>query len=110
MDWLINWLTDLMKSLFYRMPCPAEERPEVESLLAELITIGRGDDFLSERPGYGFNIQCRHIRSIQIGQRLHDIGGLALMEWTRFKIKRKLSVQLASHLDYAWDKVGDWRA
>jgi len=106
MDWLNDWL----KEWFYRMPCPPEKRPEVENLLKELITIGKENDFLSERPGFGFSSQCRHIRTIQIGRRLHDMGGLALMEWIRFKIKRKLKVQLASHLDYAWDGVGNWKA
>ena len=110
MDRLITWFTDWLKGLFYAMPCPPDERSEVEDLLAELITIGKGDDFLSEHPGNGFNGQCRHIRTIQIGRRLHDIGGLPLMEWTRFKIKQKIKMQLASHLDYAWDGVGDWRA
>ena len=81
MDRLITWFTDWLKGLFYAMPCPPEKRPEVENLLAELITIGKGDDFLSERPGNGFNSQCRHIRTIQIGRRLHDLGGLPLMEW-----------------------------
>ena len=106
----MDWLKDWFKELFYQMPCPHEKRPEVENLLAELIVIGKGDDFLSERPGYGFNSQCRHIRSIQIARRLHDMGGLPLMDWVRFKVKRKLKAQLASHLDYAWDGVGDWKA
>jgi len=102
MDWL--------NELFMRMPCAPEKRPEVENLLAELIQIGQSDDFLSERPGQGFNSQCRHIRAMQIGKRLNDMGGMELMTWTRFKVKRKLKEQIASHLDYAWDRIGDWRA
>jgi hypothetical protein len=106
----MDWLNDWIKDLFLQMPCPQPKRPEVENLLAELIKIGQTDDFLSERPGAGFNSQCRNLRSIQIGQRLHSMGGLALMEWARFKVKRKLKAQIASHLDYAWDHVGDYRA
>ena len=106
MDWLMDWFKDL----FLKVPCPSEKRPEAENLLAELIQIGKNDDFLSERPGQGFNSQCRNVRSIQIGKRLHDLGGLPLMEWARFKVKRQLKAQIASHLDYAWDRVGDYRA
>jgi hypothetical protein len=32
------------------------------------------------------------------------------MEWARFKVKRQLKAQIASHLDYAWDHVGDYRS
>jgi hypothetical protein len=92
------------------MPCQPENRPEVQNLLTELIKIGKEDDFLSERPGQGFNSQCRNMRSIQIGKRLHDLGGLALMEWARFKVRRQIKEQIAAHLDYAWDRIGDWRA
>lgn len=106
----MNWLRDWFKELFYPMPGPPQKRPEVENLLAELVKIGQNEDFLSETPGAGFNSQCRNVRSIQIGRRLQEMGGLTLMEWVRFKVKRKLKEQIASHLDYAWDRVGDWRA
>lgn len=102
MDWL--------KEIFLSVPCAPEKKPEVENLLAELVEIGKKDDFLSERPGAGFNSQCRNVRAIQIGRRLNDLGGMELMEWARFKVKRRLKAQLASHLDYAWDGVGPWRA
>lgn len=101
---------DFIKDLFTSMPARPEKRPEVEHLLEELIQIGKNDDYLSERPGSGFNVQCRHIRAIEIGKRLNDLGGLKLMEWARFKVKRKLKAQIASHLDYAWDRVGDYRS
>jgi hypothetical protein len=106
MDWLSDWFKDQVS----QAPCPAEKRPEVGNLLDELIKIGKDDDFLSERPGQGFNSQCRNMRSIQIGKRLDEIGGLELMDWIRFKVKRKLKAQLASHLDYAWDGVGKWKS
>jgi len=100
---------------FYNMvdgapPCPAGDRPDVEKMLDELIKIGREDDFLSERPGYGFNSQCRNVRAITIGRQLNTIGGMTLMVWVHKKVKRRLKTQLASHLEYAWDGVGEWRA
>ncbi len=91
-------------------PCPGGDKPEVEQLLEELVRIGRESDFLSERPGAGFNVQCRHVRSIFIGRRLNEIGGMELMIWVHKKVKRRLKAQLASHLEYAWDGVGDWKA
>ncbi len=102
MDWL--------KDLFLSVPCPPEKRPEAENLLAELIRIGQSDDFLSLYPGQGFNSEKRNLRAIQIGRRLNDLGGMPLMEWARFKVKRKLKTQIAEHLDYAWDRIGSWRA
>lgn len=91
-------------------PCPAGDKDEVEKILEELTKIGKQDDFLSERPGYGFNSQCRHVRAIAIGRQLHAIGGMPLMDWVLKKIKRRLKAQLASHLEYAWDGVGEWKA
>lgn len=89
-------------------PCPAAVRSEVDRLLQELIAIGRKDDFLSERPGSPFNAQCRHVRAREIGKRLNDLGGLALLEWMHRRVRRKLKEPLASHLSYAWTDIGEW--
>jgi hypothetical protein len=102
----MDWLKEMMTPA----PCRPEKKPEVENLLAELIKIGKNDDFLSTSPGAGFNSKNRNIRAMQIGARLNEIGGMPLMEWVRFKVKRKLKTQIAEHLDYAWDDVGPWRA
>jgi hypothetical protein len=84
------------------------QRQEVDKLAEELIRIGRNEDFLSERPGMGFNAQCRHIRARQIGTRLNEIGGLELMLAIRRQVRKKLGENLASHLDYAWSEIGQW--
>ena len=89
-------------------PYSSHQRQEVERLLNELIQIGKVDDIISERPGTGFNFQSRHIRAIQIGKRLDEIGGLRLMEFSRRKVRRNLGAQLASHLDYCWEGIGNW--
>ncbi len=93
--------------LFFR-PYRAEHRYEVEQLLTELLQIGGGDDFLSERPGAGFDLQCRHIRTRVIGVRLNEIGGLALLEYAFRRVSRRLGKPLGEHLRYAWDEIGDW--
>jgi hypothetical protein len=91
-------------------PYPDKNKEEVENLLAELLRIGKTDDFLSERPGAGFNAQSRHIRTREIGKRLDQIGGLELMEYANRHVRRKIGKQLSSHLEYAWSGVGKWSA
>ncbi|HVN56084.1 MAG TPA: hypothetical protein VMT46_17260 [Anaerolineaceae bacterium] len=89
-------------------PIPKEQRQEVESLIKELIQIGKRDDFLSERPGGQFNAQCHHVRARAIGKRLNEIGGLPLMEAAHKRVRKKLGMNLTSHLDYAWSEIGKW--
>jgi hypothetical protein len=95
-----------------RLPSSVDRglREEAERLILELIEIGRKDDYLSEHPGAGFNGQCHNIRARAIGRRLNDIGGLELMEHTRERVRRKLKLNIASHLDYAWAEIGKWAA
>ncbi len=97
-----------LSGLFAPKPYPSQDRKEVADLLDELIRIGKADDFLSERPGGQFNVQCRHIGAIRIGRRLDAIGGLALMQYAQAQVKRKAGRNLAGHLEYAWDEVGAW--
>lgn len=101
----MNWLQDL-----FSKPYASHHQVEVEKMIADLIQIGKRDDFLSERPGGGFNIQCRHVRTIEIGKRLHEMGGLPLMEYVYRRVRRKTSRSLGEHLQYAWDGVGAWIA
>ena len=84
-------------------------REEAEKLISELMDIGKKDDFLSERPGGQFNVQCHHIRARQIGRRLNELGGLALMQAARERVRRKMKMVIASHLDYAWTDIGGWK-
>jgi len=99
-----------LKNLFSPAPYPAQNKLEVDKLIDELIRIGKTDDYLSERPGGIFNMQCRHVRTRQIGKRLHDIGGLALMEYAFQRVRKKAGKILSAHLEYAWADVGEWRA
>lgn len=97
-----------LANLFGIIPCPADKKVEVEKLIDELLRIGKQGDFLSERPGGGFNAQCRHIRAIQIGKRLYEIGGNPLMEFTLSRIKKKLGKEIYAHLEFTWDEIGQW--
>lgn len=101
----MNWLTDL-----FSKPYASQHQQEIDRLIAELIQIGKRDDFLSERPGGGFNVQCRHVRAIAIGKRLSELGGLPVMEYVYRRVLRKTSRTLGEHLQYAWDGVGEWMA
>jgi hypothetical protein len=84
-------------------------REEAEKLIVELLEIGKKDDYLSERPGGQFNGQCHNIRARQIGRRLNEMGGLDLMQAARERVRRKLKMNMASHLDYAWSDIGQWK-
>jgi hypothetical protein len=85
------------------------DRQEVAKLTAELIQIGKMDDFLSLSPGGVFDVQCHHRRARDIGKRLNELGGVDLMILTRARIQRKLKATLAEHLDHCWKGVGDWK-
>lgn len=98
-----------LDDLFAKPPYPSEKRDEVNRLLDELIRIGKQDDYLSERPGSPFNFQCRHNRARDIGKRLDEIGGLALMQFAHRKVRKASGVSLADHLEYAWTDVGKWQ-
>lgn len=103
---------DFINNLFSKPPYPVQQKAEIEGLMDELLRIGTQDDFLSERPGAGFNSQCRNIRAIAIGRRLNEAGGYVLMQWVFDRLRRKLAKAnktLPDHLLYAWDGVGEWR-
>lgn len=100
----------LFDSLFGTKPFPPEARDEINQLIDELVVIGKKDDYLSEIPGGGYNAQCRHLRTRLIGDRLNKIGGLSLMHWVYEKVRKKVGKVLASHLEYAWNDIGEWHA
>ncbi len=89
-------------------PYPSHARSEVDRMLDELVRIGKTDDFLSERPGGGFNRECSHIRTREIGKRLDELGGMALMEYANRHVRRKLGKNLSWHLEAAWKDIGRW--
>ena len=97
-----------LDALFGSKLFPSEMAAEVQALVDELITIGIKEDYLSEIPGMGYNAQCRHVRTREIGKRLDEIGGNALMLWAFEKVKKKAGKTPASHLEFAWHEVGHW--
>ena len=92
----------------FSKPYPTHAQNEIDRLINELVQIGRTEDFLSERPGGSFNIQCRHSRARDIGKRLDELGGIELMDYIIKKVAKRLSPNLASHLSYAWTEIGKW--
>jgi hypothetical protein len=98
----------LVDIIFPKACYPLENKAEVRKLIDELIQIGKVDDYLSEKPGSPFNAQCRHIRARHIGKRLHEIGGLPVMEYAQHQVKKKLGKELSAHLEYAWTEIGSW--
>ncbi|MHC1783014.1 MAG: hypothetical protein AB9891_09715 [Anaerolineaceae bacterium] len=103
-----GWKMGFFDRLFGKPPYPSGSKPEVDRLTAELIQIGKGDDFLSEHSGGAFDQNCRHKRAREIGGRLDALGGMRLMEYARDRVRKQLGVNLATHLEYAWDEIGAW--
>jgi hypothetical protein len=101
----MNFITDM-----FVKPYPPHAKQDVERMLEELVRIGKTEDFLSERPGGGFNRESRNIRAREIGKRLDEIGGLSLMEYANRYVRRKLGKNLSWHLEAAWKDIGKWVA
>lgn len=99
----------IFSSLFKPKPYSSADGKEVDSLMEELVRIGIKEDYLSETPGRGYNGQCRHIRTREIGKRLHEIGGNDLMSWAYGIVRKKAGKTPASHLEYAWIDIGSWQ-
>lgn len=97
-----------VQDIFASPPVPGQHRREYDRLYEELLRIGEKEDYLSERPGGAFNMQSRHIRTREIGKRLHELGGVPLMDFAVRKVRRKLGKNLSAHLEYAWAEVGNW--
>ncbi|MCC6148118.1 MAG: hypothetical protein IT308_11185, partial [Anaerolineaceae bacterium] len=81
-------MNEFFQDLLHIPPCNTQHKAEVARLIEELVRIGKTDDYLSERPTAPFNLQCRHTRARQIGQRLHDMGNLALMTYAYRQTRR----------------------
>lgn len=98
----------LFFELFASPPCPSDKKSEVKKLMKDLTRIGQTEGFLSERPGGGFNVQCRNIQAREIGKKLHDIGGVELMDFVMRKLRRPLGKEQFAHLEYCWAEIGSW--
>ena len=93
----------------FKKPFPRANAEEVSRLMEELIRIGIQEDYLSEIPGRGFNSQCRHIRAREIGKRFNELGGPEMMSWAYGWVRKKAGKIPASHLEFAWNDIGDWQ-
>ena len=88
---------------------PPQPKREVKRLVEELVKIGKLEDYLSLHRGGDYNRNYHHKRAREIGARLDEIGGLALMRAARARVERKLGVVMAEHLDYCWMEIGEWQ-
>lgn len=85
---------------------------DISRMIDELLRIGKKEDYLSLRPGGAFDQNCRHIRAREIGKRLDEIGGVDLMWYVFSVLEKKLGRKhsdLAEHLGYCWNHLGEWR-
>lgn len=93
---------------FFKRLYPSQYKDEVNRLLDNLESMGKKEDFLSERPGGQFDSNCRSVRGREIGQRLYDIGGVPLMEDTVKKISKRCGKDVGAHLEYCWVRIGNF--
>lgn len=86
-----------------------EHVTEIGRLVAELIEMGRRDPN-PETELYAAYLEKDKPRAREIGERLNEIGGHALMEQVHQTIVATAPPYSGRHLDFAWDGVGDWSA
>lgn len=83
---------------------------EFDDLTAELIEIGKTDEFLTVEHNSKFNDEKRNIRAREIGVRLSEMGGKKMMQQAYSKVKAVLGGIPARELEFAWDGIGGWLA
>ena len=87
---------------------------DVDQLVAELIRIGERDGYLSLKPVHPFNEDMRHTRAREIGQILHERGGMDLMRAALFRVQvargsgSQTDAGRSGDLEIAWSGVGEW--
>ncbi len=81
-----------------------------DCLTAELIHIGKTNEFLTVKPKIGFDESKRNIRAREIGMRLNEMGGKKLMQQVYLKVKTDLGAVPARELEFAWNYIGEWLA
>jgi hypothetical protein len=80
---------------------------EADSLVTELIEIGRTCDFVSDS-GDSYDGNGYHKRAREIGIRLNEIGGMELMLSVYCRVVAKLGPGLGRSLEVAWGYIGGW--
>lgn len=84
---------------------------QADTLVSELIDIGRRDHFGSEFSGGKYNAERHHIRAKEIGELLYELDGMKLMQAASYRVRAAgLYAGAARELDYVWDGMGSWRA
>jgi hypothetical protein len=78
----------------------ARHRPEIQSLVRELIEIGNTRGFVTS--------ESNDKRTRKIGSRLNAIAGMDLMERVYDEVATHVR-RPARELDLAWDGIGEWR-
>ena len=89
---------------------PNQLRRLTYRLACELLEIGISEGFTNQelRPGVGFTPRGKHMRTLQIGLILNEIGGLYLMVATAIFIRDQLDFQRMKSLGACWSGIGKW--
>ena len=73
-------------------------------IIAELLGMTQGDDRAQDDENRSPFLKSNRARTKELGQKLYEIGGLALMQ----KALSEIPKYDQAELDCAWDNVGDW--
>jgi hypothetical protein len=96
-----------------RTPVIVPEGPlqqELNRLAAELVAIGNADPHPFDEH-YAAYLNKDRERTMQIGRRLYELGGLQLMMTVLEAVVPHLKAPAGRlHLDHAWHRVGEWRS
>lgn len=87
----------------------AEYATETGALIAELFAMAHRDP----NPGtenFAAFLMADKPRTREIGERLNEIGGHALMLQTHAAVVATCPPYCGQHLEIAWNGIGDWRA
>ena len=95
---------------FFQNPIPAMRSNPSSACSTSYTALAGRMIFFPSGPERAFNRECRNIRAREIGQRLDEIGGLALMEYANRQVRKKLGKNLSWHLEAAWKDIGKWIA
>ena len=81
---------------------------EADKLVAELIGIGRREDYIGTPSSGSYNVNGKHTRTREIGERLNQLGGQKLMLAAAYRVKADLGSIALSYLNSAWAWIGNW--
>lgn len=106
---VIDYRTDEERQMEREARAGVSLGPELDSVVAELIDIGRMEGFYGT--GDKFDEDNRNKRAREIGMMLNEMGGFKLMQKVWYRVYLTLRAEGGAQcgsLERAWGYIGDW--